>query len=69
VKPRTSEWARKGREKWAGPREAQGALHTLKMGIARPSLDPAGLSACSVPFNYEVNVPNYADLAGTFTVG
>ena len=28
-----------------------------------------GVSACSVPFNYEVNVLNYADLSGTFTVG
>jgi hypothetical protein len=28
-----------------------------------------GVSACSVPFNYEVNVLNYADLSGAFTVG
>ncbi len=28
-----------------------------------------GLAACSVPFNYEVNVLNFADLSGTFTVG
>ncbi|MGY2715801.1 hypothetical protein ACVW01_000330 [Thermostichus sp. MS-CIW-19] len=28
-----------------------------------------GVAACSFPFNYEVNVLNYADLSGTFTVG
>jgi hypothetical protein len=28
-----------------------------------------GVSACSFPFNYEVNVLDYADLSGTFTVG
>ncbi len=28
-----------------------------------------GVSACSGPFNYEINVLNYADLSGTFTVG
>lgn len=28
-----------------------------------------GVAACSFPFNYEVNVQDYADLSGTFTVG
>ena len=27
-----------------------------------------GVSACSFPFNYEINVLNYASLSGTFTV-
>ncbi len=28
-----------------------------------------GVAACSVPFNYEINVLNFTDLSGTFTVG
>ncbi|MGC8904437.1 hypothetical protein [Thermus sp.] len=28
-----------------------------------------GVAACSAPFNYEINVLNFADLSGTFTVG
>lgn len=27
------------------------------------------LAACSVPFNYEINILDYAELSGTFTVG